>query len=101
MPRERKPTGDYEVGYGRPPKHTRFKKGVSGNPKGRPKGAKGMRTIVREVLTAKVSVRTPAGVKRISKMEAMVHKQAEIGFTGNLRAIILIRVKRPTVISKL
>ena len=29
---------DYEVGYGKPPKHTRFKKGQSGNPKGRPKG---------------------------------------------------------------
>ena len=28
---------DYEVGYGRPPSHTQFKKGLSGNPKGRPK----------------------------------------------------------------
>jgi hypothetical protein len=36
------PTGktDYEVGYGKPPKSTRFKKGKSGNPNGRPKGAK-------------------------------------------------------------
>ena len=29
--------GSYEVGYGKPPKHTQFKKGQSGNPKGRPK----------------------------------------------------------------
>ena len=29
--------GDYEVGYGRPPKETRFTPGKSGNPKGRPK----------------------------------------------------------------
>ena len=28
---------DYEVGYGKPPKNTQFQKGVSGNPKGRPK----------------------------------------------------------------
>ena len=28
---------DYEVGYGRPPAHTQFKKGQSGNPRGRPK----------------------------------------------------------------
>ncbi len=28
---------DYEVGYGKPPKNTQFKKGKSGNPKGRPK----------------------------------------------------------------
>jgi hypothetical protein len=32
--------GEYEVGYGKPPKETRFRKGRSGNPKGRPKGAK-------------------------------------------------------------
>lgn len=32
--------GDYEVGYGKPPKETRFKKGRSGNPRGRPKGAR-------------------------------------------------------------
>ena len=31
--------GDTQVGYGRPPKTTRFKKGQSGNPEGRPKGA--------------------------------------------------------------
>lgn len=30
-------TRRYEVGYGKPPKHTRFKKGQSGNPKGRPR----------------------------------------------------------------
>lgn len=34
------PRADYEVGYGKPPKATRFKPGQSGNPKGRPKGAK-------------------------------------------------------------
>ncbi|MEM7169243.1 MAG: DUF5681 domain-containing protein [Pseudomonadota bacterium] len=33
--------GSYEVGYGKPPKDTRFRPGQSGNPKGRPKGAKG------------------------------------------------------------
>ncbi len=33
MPRKTKPTGDYEVGYGRPPAHTRFKPGQSGNPR--------------------------------------------------------------------
>lgn len=30
----------YDVGYAKPPDHTKFRKGVSGNPRGRPKGAK-------------------------------------------------------------
>lgn len=34
-------TAEYKIGYKKPPKHTRFKKGQSGNKKGRPKGAKG------------------------------------------------------------
>lgn len=31
---------DYKVGYGKPPKHTRFAKGQSGNPRGRPRKRK-------------------------------------------------------------
>lgn len=78
------------VGYGKPPKAHRFKKGQSGNPKGRPKGAKGLKTIARKLLTEKVSVRTGNGLKRMNKMEAMLHKLAEQAFAGNLRAITLL-----------
>ena len=80
------PTG-YEVGYGKPPKHTRYKPGQSGNPKGRPKAAKGLHTLVRENLTQKVSVRTPAGEKKISRIEAVLHKAVEQAMKGNPRAI--------------
>ncbi len=37
------PEPEYEVGYGKPPAHTRFQPGQSGNPMGRPRGAKGMK----------------------------------------------------------
>lgn len=38
----------YEVGYGKPPSHTRFKSGQSGNPKGRPRGSRKRKPLVTE-----------------------------------------------------
>lgn len=77
---------DYEVGFGRPPTRTQFKPGRSGNPRGRPKRAKGMKTITIEILTEKVAIRTAAGIKRVSKMEAVLHKLTEKAFAGDVRA---------------
>jgi Family of unknown function (DUF5681) len=42
------PIDDYEVGYARPPSANRFKKGQSGNPYGRPRGAKNRRPPLNE-----------------------------------------------------
>ena len=80
----------YDVGYGKTPIHTRFQPGQSGNPKGRPKGAKGMNTIITELRTEKVTIKTSMGLLRVSKMEAVIHKLAEKGFTGDVRAIIAL-----------
>jgi len=44
---------DYEVGYGKPPHHTRFVKGQSGNPRGRPRGAKNMKTLLNKALNGR------------------------------------------------
>ncbi len=78
---------DYEVGYRRPPAHTRFKPGRSGNPKGRPKGARGLNTLARELLTARVPVRTGSGEKRMHRIEAVLHKTFELALKGNPRAL--------------
>lgn len=80
-------SGSYDIGYGRPPRHTRFKPGQSGNPKGRPKAAKGLKTIVRETLTQKVAVRTASGEKKISRINAVLHKLVELAMKGNPRAM--------------
>lgn len=81
---------DYAVGYGRPPVHTRFKPGMSGNPKGRRKGARGLNTLARELLTEKVPVRTPSGEKKMHRIEAVLHKTFELALKGNPRALTQI-----------
>lgn len=78
---------DYDVGYCKPPKHSQFQKGTCYNKKGRPKGARGLKTIARELLSEKITVRTAAGLKRMRKIEAMVHKVMEKAFAGDMRAI--------------
>lgn len=75
----------YEVGYKRPPKHTRFVKGQSGNPKGRPKGAKGFNTIVRETMTAKIKIRTAKGRKSTTNVQALMMQALESALKGSQR----------------
>lgn len=79
---------EYEVGYRKPPKAHRFKPGQSGNPNGRPKSAKSLNTIVREVMLEKVPVRTGSTERRVSRAEALVMKQLELASKGDLRALM-------------
>jgi hypothetical protein len=76
----------YEVGYGRPPKHSQFRKGQSGNPSGRRRANKDLRTLIRENLLAKISVRTEAGMTSMTRIEAIIRKLLEEALKGNQRA---------------
>ena len=73
---------DYEVGYGRPPKKHRFKKGKSGNVHGRPKGSKNFVTDLREELNEKITIREGGKTKRISKQRAFIKSLVADGVTG-------------------
>lgn len=77
---------DDEVGYCKPPKKHRFKKGQSGNPKGRPKGSPNLVTAVRRALADKVTV-TEGGQKRvISKLDAAATQMVNRAAGGDARA---------------
>ena len=78
---------EYEVGYRRPPKRTQFKKGQSGNPKGRPKGARGLDTMIIEELKAKIIVSENGRSKKLKKAEAIVKQVVNKALTGDHKAI--------------
>jgi len=63
---------DYDVGYGKPPRHTRFKKGQSGNPRGRPSGSKNLATVLSEALNELVIVAENGGRRKITKRQAII-----------------------------
>ena len=58
-------TDEYEVGYSKPPKHSRFKPGQSGNPKGRAKGTPNLKTDLSQELAERIRVREGAGVSDV------------------------------------
>ncbi len=74
---------DYEVGYGKPPMHTRFKKGASGNPKGRPKGSKNLATLLEKKLKQRVVVTEGGRRRSITKQEAMVKHLVNKAVSGD------------------
>jgi hypothetical protein len=89
---------EYEVGYGKPPQHTRFKPGQSGNPRGRPKVARGLNTIVRTVMNENIVLRTSAGEKKIKKIDGVLQKTIEFAMKGNMKALIqLVTLYRTAV----
>lgn len=77
----------YSVGYKKPPMHSRWRKGQSGNPRGPKKRQKSLNTIVREIMTAPISIRTGGRDQVMSRAQALVLKSVEAASKGNDRAL--------------
>ncbi len=82
----------FEVGYGRPPLHSRFKPGKSGNPKGRTKQSRNMRTIVQQVLNEDMQIREGGRLRRMPAMEALVRTTLTRSFKGDPKALVSLIV---------
>jgi len=82
--------GDREVGYGKPPHHTRFMKGQSGNPRGRPAGAKNLKTLLNKALNELVIVTENGGRRKVSKREAIVTQLVNRSAKADYRAIQIL-----------
>jgi hypothetical protein len=83
---------DYPVGYKRPPVHSQFKPGQSGNPKGRPKkvGPSISEAFWKE-LNSPVTLTEKSGKSRkISLLQAIAKKQAKRAFEGDIKSTELV-----------
>ncbi len=88
MADKKEPSGDYEVGYGNPPKEYQFKPGRSGNIGGRRKSKKSGLTDISGLLNEPVKVKADGKVREMGPFEAGLRKLAKRAVDKDLRAIL-------------
>jgi hypothetical protein len=76
----------YAVGYRRPPLHTRFQPGRSGNPSGRPKGSPNLRSLFEKIMKEEISLREGEVTKKITKAEAILRGLIVGAMKGDTRS---------------
>ena len=82
--------GGHEVGYRNPPRHTRFTKGQSGNPRGRSPGAKNLKTLLSDALNEFVIVSENGGRRKITKREAIITQLVNRSASADFRALKIL-----------
>jgi hypothetical protein len=91
MAKSKKPGGSkragYRVGYGKPPKHSQFKKGVSGNKRGRRKGSRNRNTLIRQAARRQITVTVNGTPRPISRAQAIVLSLAAEAHAGDPHAL--------------
>jgi len=82
--------GDYEVGYRKPPRHAGFKKGQSGNPRGRPVGSKNLATLLNDALNQPVTVTENGRRRKITKREAVITQLVNKSASADPRSLKIL-----------
>ncbi|MCC7251164.1 DUF5681 domain-containing protein [Hyphomicrobium sp.] len=80
----------YAVGYGKPPKHSRFKRGQSGNLKGRPKAARGIEAILRAELQTVITVEENGFPRKFSKRDVIIKRLVNKAVQGDAKSLQII-----------
>jgi hypothetical protein len=82
--------GDYAVGYGKPPAHSRFKPGQSGNPAGRRKGQPSVQDLMLREAARVVKIKTGDSIENLTKHEVVVRQLWKTAMQGDLAAMRLL-----------
>jgi hypothetical protein len=82
--------GEYSVGYGRPPQHTRFQPGRSGNPKGRPRGSKNFSTVFAEEIVQPITLIENGKRKTMQKGQALVKQIVNKALSNDVKAAAMV-----------
>ncbi len=92
----------YTVGYKKPPQSGQFKPGQSGNPKGRPKEAKNLKTVLEEEFYEKIMLKENGKAKKVPKLQAMIKTLMAKAIKGdNKSAVTLINLALKTAATEL
>lgn len=75
------------MGYGKPPKESRFRPGESGNPRGRPRGVRNFANDVKATLRTPVKVAQNGKTAQVSTQRAMLLRLREKALAGDARAL--------------
>src|SRR5215212_5596726 len=87
----------YSVGFCRPPLHTRFKPGQSGNPSGRVKGSKNLKSLFHQILNEQIALQEGSESKKITKAEAIMRRLVIGALKGDSRSLMtLMRIAEQT-----
>src|SRR3954467_1148505 len=90
-------TANYSVGFCRPPLHTRFKPGQSGNPSGRVKGSKNLKSLFHQILNEQIPLIDGSQSKKVTKAEAIMRRLIIGALKGDSRSLMtLMRIAEQT-----
>jgi Family of unknown function (DUF5681) len=78
---------DDKVGYGRPPKHSQFPKGHSGNPSGRPKTVPSLRSDLADELQQLHEIFENGTPKTVTKQRAIIKSLTAAAIDNDMRAV--------------
>ncbi len=81
------------VGPGRPPRHSRYRPGQSGNPRGRPKGRLNLNTVINRALRKTITITERGRARRLTKLEAIITALVHHGLKGDHKSTeLLLRI---------